>query len=517
MPGQSTLLVATGLDYQSGEQLGLPATNIDTHSAETVTVQDYDPLSGLITLSEPLRAYHFGASTSLVSDEKPIDMRGEVLLLSSNVRITGSTGPDSMTLAYPRPHGCHVLVADFFEPDFTLRVGSIDFDNVAIQGCSQEKTSFAGLKFHFAIRGTKNVTNSALSQGLGMGVIIDSSQNINFEGNVVHDFLLHGISAKASQSFTINQNVVSWIRPVNEPFPAFMAWPSANGGMAFSTCSSYSVTNNIVASTWHSGFSIEAYRCGSTQPHTGNIAHSISGYGVIVQGSGSEACSEFSHFGGYKNRIATAHMGGGTMSALNKLHDIVSIDSSDGIMAFGAEDGRVEVSNSKLIGNHDMPNLDCPTSERCSACLPRRGLWIPVFGEHETAISPAPFKLPKMFTAGGSWEGSSLFSGLEFIGWDRASNDCGMSQAAITTNHGQPDFHPLATFRNTRFINTDRSGMFAFDSPPQGWANLSDCWDFTCTGLYNVLTSFAGTRFSGIPSVFGIRSDFRVTSDNLES
>ena len=79
-------------------------------------------------------------------------MRGEVLLLSSNVNVTASTDDLSMTPAYPEPYGCQILVADFFElSDFTYRKGSINFDNVAVYNCSQEMTEFAGIKFHYAV------------------------------------------------------------------------------------------------------------------------------------------------------------------------------------------------------------------------------------------------------------------------------------------------------------------------------------------------------------------------------
>lgn len=510
--------MATDLDYRNGDKIGLPATNTDPHNSETVIVENYDPNSGLITLTEPLRAYHYGADAWARQPSTPIDMRAEVLLLSSNVNITASTDAESMTPAYPRPYGCQVLVADFFEPsDFSYRQGEIRFDNVAIFNCSQEKTDFAGLKFHYAVRGTKTVTNSAISSGLGKGVIINSSQNVNLQGNVIHDFILHGVEALNSQVFTVDQNVVNQVRPVNEPFPAYNVWPEVNGGMKFSKCNSFAVTNNIVASTWHSGFTIPAYSCGGTQPHTGNVAHSIAGYGLIVKGSGSSACSEFSDFGGYKNRIATVHMGGGTGSALNVLHDVTSIDSHDGIMALGSGNGRVEVSDSVIIGSQNMENLDCPNFDRCSACIPRRGLWIPTFGAHFSEIPLAPKYLPYMFKQGGSWEGSSLFKNIKFIGFDSAFNDCGASQAAITTNFKHPDFHPLANFEMITFMNTDESAMFAFDSPPQSWANLSDCWTFTCTGLYNVLSEFRSTTYSGVPMAFGMPRDFQVTSDNKES
>lgn len=129
-------------------------------------------------------------------------MRGEVLLLTSNVNITASTDAESMTPAYPEPYGCQIIVADFFEPQgFTYRKGSINFDNVAVYNCSQSGTSFAGIKFHFAMQGTKSVTNSAISHGKGKGILMVNSQNINFKGNVIHDFIGFGINVEGSANF----------------------------------------------------------------------------------------------------------------------------------------------------------------------------------------------------------------------------------------------------------------------------------------------------------------------------
>ena len=59
--------------------------------------------------------------------------------------------------------------------------------------------------------------------------------------------------------------------------------------------------NNTVSGTWHSGLRIAAYDCGTKNPKIAdNVAHSISGMGVIVL-AGGKGCSEFSRFYGYKN------------------------------------------------------------------------------------------------------------------------------------------------------------------------------------------------------------------------
>ena len=341
-----------GLDWVNGDKLGLPATNVEVYDSETVIVESYDPGSGLVELTAPLQGYHFGASDSTADDYSGIDMRGEVLLLSSNVNVTASTDALSMTPAYPRPYGCQILVSDFFEPsDFTYRYGSINFDNVAVYNCSQEKTEFAGIKFHYAVKGVKKVTNSAISSGLGEGIIIKNSKQVTLDNNVIHDFILYGIHAEASQNIVINSNVVNGVRIKNDNDGTYMKWNEVNGGISMMDSSDFTVTNNIVASTWHSGYMLPAHKCGESPVHYGNVAHSISGYGVIVTKKYDSKCSEFSDFKGYKTRIATVHMGGGIGSAENIVSNIVTVDSSTGLMAFGKTGGHVLVKDSTFYGD----------------------------------------------------------------------------------------------------------------------------------------------------------------------
>jgi len=49
-PGSDRLLVEPGLDYEAGDRLGLPATNLRVHDSETVVVQSYDIDTGLVIL-----------------------------------------------------------------------------------------------------------------------------------------------------------------------------------------------------------------------------------------------------------------------------------------------------------------------------------------------------------------------------------------------------------------------------------------------------------------------------------
>lgn len=455
----------TGLDWVAGDKLGLPATNTDPYNSETVEVATYDANTGVVTLSEPLKGYHFGDSRSTGDEYNGVDMRGEVLLLSSNVNVTASTDAASMTNAYPHPFGCQILVSDFFEPGtMEYRAGAIKFDNVAVYNCSQEHTEYAALRFEQAQQGEKIVTNSAISSGLGEGIIIRNSAGLTLENNVIHDFILFGIHAATSSDLTVRGNVLNGVRNVNEEYPNYDRWEEPPGGMDFRGCSDFTVQDNIVASTWHHGFRLPGHACGAPNPHTGNVAHSIAGYGVIVY-TGPAACTEFRQFAGYKNRRGDLHLGGGVGAAIHRVRDVTSIDSKVGVMALGAPAGRVEVSDSYFYGGRNMPNEDCPAGFDCTGCLERRGLMLPVFGEHQTETKKAPMKLTQMYAFGGSWGGTSLFKNLRFIGWDADLNACGAEQSAIGTDWEHPDYHPIAHFEDILFENTDESAMFKFDAP----------------------------------------------------
>ena len=110
---------------------------MDARNYETVTIKNYTADNGHVFIEEKLEKYHFGQFESTGEQYRGVDMRGEVMMLSRNIKITADYGTESMTKAHPDPWPCRVLVADFFEPaDFTYRKGTIDWDYVGIYNCS---------------------------------------------------------------------------------------------------------------------------------------------------------------------------------------------------------------------------------------------------------------------------------------------------------------------------------------------------------------------------------------------
>jgi len=107
------------------------------------------------------------------------------------------------------------------------------------------------------------------------------------------------------------------------------------------------------------------------------VAHSISGYGVIVQRPGvidfkyeepyynwwtyPRTCFEFNDFKGYKTKSALVYIGDDLQAIKIEVRDIVAIDASTGLKSFLSYSGDIEVSNSMFYGDENMLNLDCPS------------------------------------------------------------------------------------------------------------------------------------------------------------
>jgi hypothetical protein len=75
-------------------------------------ISAYDSTTGLITLDRPLNYYHFGASLSTATKYSGVDIRGEVVLLTRNIKIVGND-----TEAW----GCQVVTSGFMEENDVMR------------------------------------------------------------------------------------------------------------------------------------------------------------------------------------------------------------------------------------------------------------------------------------------------------------------------------------------------------------------------------------------------------------
>lgn len=202
--GETQILVGTGLDFVQGDRLALLPTSFIADAWDYTVVSTYDATSGLVTLQTPLNYYHWGASTSTAADYNGVDMRGEVLLLSRNIRIVGED---------IESWGCQIVTSDSVEVDaatgnIVTRTGSSIMDSVEIYNCSQIDTFKAALRFESAVQSHSSVTNSAIHNGLGWGINVKASKNILFKDNVIFGFRPIGVGIDVSHNITFDNNVV---------------------------------------------------------------------------------------------------------------------------------------------------------------------------------------------------------------------------------------------------------------------------------------------------------------------
>lgn len=85
-----------------GDRIALAATSFDYMANEDVLVKSYNAATGDVELASELQYYHYGAAESTV-EKYGVDMRGEVLSLTRNIKISGND---------VESWGCQIVTAD---------------------------------------------------------------------------------------------------------------------------------------------------------------------------------------------------------------------------------------------------------------------------------------------------------------------------------------------------------------------------------------------------------------------
>jgi hypothetical protein len=214
-----------------------------------------------------------------------VDLRGEVLLLSKNIKIIGEDF---------EAYGCQMVTSDTVEYDgitnsLKYRTGMMILDNVEMYNCSQQDTFKSALRFENALTLPSSITNCTFHNGLGWGVSIKRSANILFQDNILYNFRPIGFRVSYSKNVTVDNNVVSKIverltfggggfATDRRAAYTICAFEAAMGEMG---CEAV-VTNNIAAGAPFAGFLVAGHDCGdyANSKFKNNVAHSIwGGYG----------------------------------------------------------------------------------------------------------------------------------------------------------------------------------------------------------------------------------------------
>jgi hypothetical protein len=263
-------------------------------------------------------------------------MRGEVILLSRNIRIQGEDIDG---------WGGQVLATDLFESDGTWRKGSLFFDNVQVYNCSQKDAYHSGIRFEGAMGGYSRISGSTIHNGLDWGLIVWDSNNVEVIDSVVVGFRAVGMNLDGMRNSTFAGNFIGDIGGRGIDFvdmsidkEGCVAYSSYRNGDKGSPSYDITFKNNIAGGCIFSGFVAPGHDCddSSQVSFRGNVAHSIGGenggYGAYLYPNpalNGNKCFEVSHFTAYKTRGSCLVTFADTPD--HRGHDITCIDCELGL------------------------------------------------------------------------------------------------------------------------------------------------------------------------------------------
>lgn len=198
--GANYIIVEGGLDWAVGDEIYLAPTSFQNTHSDYRFISGYDSGTGRVDFIEPLVHYHWGASSSTADDYNGLEMRGEVVLLSRNVRVVGD------------PYdawGGHIVTSDTVEVGGVYRAGHMVLDNVEIYNCSQRNTYKSALRFEGAIGRWSSVSNTVVHQGLAWGLYIAASSNILVKDSATIGFKPVGVNIASTSNVTIDGHIAA--------------------------------------------------------------------------------------------------------------------------------------------------------------------------------------------------------------------------------------------------------------------------------------------------------------------
>jgi len=371
--GDTTItIVDTPSDWNEGDLIGIAPSGRDyTHRDARII----DSISGnQITLTEPLDYEHYGASSvdSAISGE--IDIRAEVVHLTRNIKVTGSNEDR---------WGAHVVTAHNDESTFVndnivtiTRKGWAHIDHVEFANCSQYDTDKASVRFaDMSGLGDDDersyVKDSAIHDGLGIGIMVTSAEDILVDNNVVWYQHIGGIWMKNSRNSTINGNIVAGMDGrywSGEPLLDEVA--SFNLCNRDYDCEELTVTNNIAAGGHKIGFATIASCDSSIANYANNSAHSLEHGAFLLL---NEHCPDDSYFGNF-HTYKTIEQGLITYQKYSQLtvKNVHTLDCGRGLTLMIAKRTTltyITLTDSVIMGE----SSELPQDE---TCIDIYGLWL---------------------------------------------------------------------------------------------------------------------------------------------
>lgn len=397
-------------------------------------------------------------------------MRGEVLLLTRNIKIQGND-----TDAW----GCQVVTSDFIEANGVWRNGSTIMDSVEIYNCSQYDTQKAAIRFEATGKSWSHISNCAVHNGLGIGSDMLSTASVMIQNSTFFTFKKFGINIEFSRNITIDGNIVIGIyaRNYNNSIMGDVQGNiNACGALDIDFCWDIKVINNIAAGLQMAmvdanGFTIYGHECDNYTNivFKNNTAHSIEGNGAVIfrneNWESHKKCVEASFFTAYK--CTMTGIVSYTFTDEIRFTNMILIDNTYSavplIGQFG-DDQWVKLRNMRFDG--ETPAIDCPEQNHCYSpgapyplknCFDRSAIMLSGFSRvgKPAMIKVQPSVPQYKIKSDGSFGGQVLYENTTFTDFKSDLTYCGSDQRLFRINPFSADYIPLTRSINTKFNNVD--------------------------------------------------------------
>lgn len=214
-----------------------------------------------MTLDSKLNHYHWGDANSTSSKYNGWDIRGEVLILTRNIKIQGED---------IESWGAQVITSDTYDynintGELSERKGSTILQNVEIYNASQHFTERSAIRFENAIGGHSSIVNCSVHNGLGWSFSIYKSANIHVENNSFFIAKPIGFRVDTATNVTIKGNWVGHVteRVVDGSGSFIDKWGAfVICSLEGTLCKDVFVTDNIAGGSAYAGFVAPTYACG---------------------------------------------------------------------------------------------------------------------------------------------------------------------------------------------------------------------------------------------------------------
>ena len=363
--GGTEILVDEGLDWGEGDEIYIAPTAMQYEHSEYRKIRSY--ANGLVTLDEALDHYHWGAGLSTAADYNGVDMRGEVILLTRNVKVVGEDADG---------WGGQILATDLMEASGAWRAASLTLDNVEVDNCSQRNTHKAAIRFEGALAGTHSIRESVVHNSLAWSVSVLRSRGVQIDRSAFVGSRAIGVHIDYANSVAMRDSFTGDVMP--RELTAGDQFVDKEGCVAVcsyltqgrNACNSIEITGNTAAGCKFGGFIAPGHDCGETDSVTfrDNVAHSTEGAGAYIYpnpaGNSHAKCYEGSHFAGYKNTLQCVVTHYPTTEM--RMRDLTCIDNGKGVnlqTAGDNDDILIKLSDSAIYGETEA--LDCPDRQEC--------------------------------------------------------------------------------------------------------------------------------------------------------